>query len=241
MKKHRPFRSLVLVWFAGRSAAAFAATILYQGADFGGAPGAPRPNTDAAAASFKSALQFFSAIDFETLSVGNFATLTVAPGVTATLTGTAANGGISTLSSSTLGFNTTPGGAQFLHLSPLPNNALAAAVFNFAAPVDSFGAYITGLGSASGFLHVAFNDSTAQDLPLAGNAAGGVQFFGFTDFGASISAVSLEIRDTTASFDRIGIDDVALRATGAPEPAAGALLLAGLGGWLGARRRSAGQ
>ena len=235
MKEHSRLRALAIALCVGRSASAFAGLVLFQGTDFGSGPGLPHPFSDAAATSFKSAIGAFSLIDFESAPVGDFATLAVAPGVSLTLTGTASNGGISTLSSSTLGYNITPGGTKFLHLSPPANNPLAAATFGFAAPVDSFGAYITGLGTASGNLHVVFNDSSAQDLSLTGNAAGGVQFLGFTDFGKNISAVSLQIQNTTASFDRIGIDDVLTHAV--PEPATFAFGLALIAAGLGARPR----
>lgn len=238
MKRFLPLRTLAVTLCLGQAPAVLAGLVVFQGSDFGVAPGAPHPNSDAAAAAFKLATGSFSIIDFESAPVGDFDNLALGSGVTASLIGTAPTGGISTLSSTTLGFNTTPGGTKFLHLSPPPNNPLAAAVFSFAAPIDSFGSYLTGLGTASGNLHVAFNDGSSQDLTVAGNAAGGVQFFGFTDLGKSISAVSLEILNTTASFDRIGIDDVITHpATVVPEPATVCFGLALIGACLGTRAR----
>ena len=238
MKTRTRFRSLIAVFCLTQGAAAFAAPIIFQGVDFGTGAANPHPNSDAAAASFKLAIGTFSTTDFESAPVGDFSNLALGSGVAVSLVGTASNGGISTLSSTTLGYNTTPGGTKFLHLSPPANNPLAAAVFAFAAPIDSFGSYLTGLGTASGNLHVAFNDGSAQDLTVTGNAAGGVQFFGFTDFGKSISTVSLQILNTTSSFDRIGIDDVIIHpAAVVPEAATACFGLALIGACLGTRPR----
>lgn len=241
MKRFLSLRRLAVALCLSPGSAALASLTIFQGTDFGVAVGAPRPNSDAAAAAFKLATGVFSIIDFENAPVGDFATLALGSGVSVSLIGTAPNGGISTLSSNTLGFNTTPGGTKFLHLSPPANNPLAAAVFAFTTPIDSFGSYLTGLGTASGNLHLAFNDGSSQDLSVIGNAAGGVQFFGFTDFGKSISSVSLEILNTTSSFDRIGIDDVILHPVAVvPEPATVCFGFALIGACLGIRPRRPG-
>ena len=63
-------------------------------------------------------------IDFEALPLGNFASLQLTPGVTATLSGTDVDGGIvadglGPWGTSTLGYNTTTGGEQFIGFEPI--------------------------------------------------------------------------------------------------------------------------
>jgi hypothetical protein len=138
-------------------------------------------------------------------------------------TDTGADSGIATTNDTTLGYNTTSGGTKHLRVVPLFNSAVVSAQFSFATPVESFGAYLTGLGTASGNLFIQFNDGSSQSLPVAGSASGGVQFFGFTDAGKPISSVTAALTNVGATRDIFGIDDV--RFTFIPEPA-GALSLA---------------
>ena len=108
-------------------------------------------------------------IDFEALSVGNFAALQVAPGVTATLSGTDVDGGIvadglefSSLPGSFwgdaevgVGYNTTTAGEQFIGFEPIFDIGTASLEFSFDFPIQAFGAYITGLGTADGGVKLA--------------------------------------------------------------------------------------
>jgi hypothetical protein len=152
-------------------------------------------------------------IDFEALSLGNFVSLQVAPGVTATLSGTDVEGGIVAdglgfWGTSVLGYNTTTAGEQFIGFEPIFDIGTASIEFSFDFPIQAFGAYITGLGTANGDLFVEFDDGSVQSLPVVGNSSGGVLFFGFTDAGAAIVGVTLELADVFGSRDISGVDDV---------------------------------
>jgi len=218
-----------------------AAPITFDALDAGVGPGGARPNSDAAAAAFDLAadnLGLIGLIDFEGLAIGDFGTMVVAPGVTVTLSGTAASadaGITGTAGSATLGYNTTATGANHLRVVPVFDVGTCSATFDFDRPTEFFGAYLTGLGTANGNLHVLFEDGTNQDLSVMGTGSGGVKFFGFTDAGKSISQVTLELQGVQGSRDIFGIDDVRYEI---PEPSTFAMMaLAGLLGGLAYRRR----
>jgi len=206
----------VLVVAALLCAPAAAQIVRFDGIDPGAQPGAPRPNSNAAAAEFDAAaseLGSIHLIDAEALPLGNFASLEVAPGVTATLTGTTSASGIvqdllGFWGNELYGFNTTAGGRQFFGFEPTYNIETASLELTFDEGVQAFGAYITGLGTSYGNLYVVFHDGSAQALPVTGNASGGVLFFGFTDAGKVIESVKLELRYAITGADVFGVDDI---------------------------------
>ena len=110
----------------------------------------------------------------------------VAPGVT--ITGLNNNGGEQTINNapsggpptSVYGYNTTPGGSQYLGLYG------GNATFAFATPIQAFGAYFTGvqLGGET----ITFSDGLSETVPIP-NFGSGCEFVGFTDAGASITSV----------------------------------------------------
>lgn len=117
------------------------------------------------------------------------------------------------------GGNTTPGGTYYLVMEG------GDAIFNFTKPIDFFGAYFTGLQIAGE--DITFNDGASQQilLPYDYNN-GGMAFAGFTDFGASISSVTI-----TVSNDVIGVDDVLIPAiSSTPLPSTWTMLIAGFAG-----------
>jgi len=237
-----------LICFVACSGHAQAAIIIFSGSDPGVGPGGARPNSNAAAASFDAAagaLGTVNTINFESAPLGNFAALGLGSGVTATLAGTAidSNAGITdVLGDSTLGYNTTAGGSRFLRVVPIFDIGTASATFDFDTPVQAFGTYVTGLGTAAGALHVVFSDGTAQDLSVAGSPSGGVQFFGFTDEGKLISSIQLRLTGVTGSRDIFSVDDVRFVAASeaVPEPSTLAIFaVAGLGAGVYLRRRKA--
>jgi hypothetical protein len=207
---------------------------VFLNGDPGAIPTGPRPNSDAMAARFDAVAGIIGTlhvIDFENLPIGNFTSLTVAPGVTVTLSGTDidADAGIASDDDTILGYNTTPGGNKHLRVVPTLKSPTVSACFSFDSPIQVFGAYLTGVGTANGNLHVVFNDGSQQDLIVPGYTDGGVQFHGFISAGSSISSVTMEMRDLTGdSRDIFGIDDVRFVLT--PEPAT--LLLLSLGSLL---------
>ena len=136
------------------------------------------------------------------------------------------------------GYNTTPGVADGHHLRvvPLLNGGTTTLTFNFSAPIRAFGLDVTGLGTTDGPLHMMFDDGTAHDVPIIGSGAGGLQFVGVDDAGASIRQVSFQFQGVYGgSRDVFGVDDVRF-INSVPEPSS--LLLGALGGLalLGARR-----
>jgi hypothetical protein len=234
---------VTLLTLGGR---ADAGIIVFSGSDPGAGPSDPRPNSDAAAAAFAAAAtQPSQRITFEGLPLGNFSSLAVAPGVTVTLAqmGDTFPAGISNSNSApvTLGYNTTPGGSQFLQYAPTLAVGTSTATFSFANPVQGFGAYFTGLGTNPvNSVHLVFNDGMSEDILLTGNSAGGVQFFGFLDPGASFSSLSVQEGTTATQRDIFGIDDVRLvyapaaaAAAAIPEPATAGLFVLGLAGLAG--------
>ena len=202
--------------------AASAAVVTYEGLDAGAGPTSARPNADAARSSFVTgagALGAVNVLNFEALTPGGFTTATVATGVTATLTGhVESESGIrNEFGNAIEGYNTTAGGSKYLRLIPIFGVGTAKIQFSFTDPIQAFGTYITGLGTASGNLVVTFTDDTVQELAVPGAATGGAKFFGFTDAGKAISAVSLELRNVTAtSRDIFSVDDVQWVESGPP-------------------------
>jgi hypothetical protein len=199
--------------------------VIYQDFDPGADSTDPRPNSIAEAAAFDTAagaLGVVNLIDFETVPLGFATNRVIAPGVVAQFVGTAGGSGIIDGTGTTIqGYNTTLAGSRYLRVDPFTGNS--GVRFNFADPIDAFGAYITGLGTASGNLTAQFTDGSLVVLPIAGDDDGGVQFFGFTNAGASISSVFLRFQG--AASDIFSVDD--LRYVTVPEPST--WLLAGLG------------
>ena len=89
-------RAILAICFAMFIAAsAVDADIIYTGSDNGAGPGDALPGSDAAAALFDAdagAIGAMELCDFESLTPGYFTNLVVAPGVTATTTGTRSPG-----------------------------------------------------------------------------------------------------------------------------------------------------
>ena len=116
--------------------------------------------------------------------------------------------------------------------------------FSFAAGVQFFGAFITGVQSTFFNDTLTFSDGTSQTISITNPSAmaGGVTFLGFTDAGRSITSLTINAGTATTGADFIGVDDVTYQATAVPEPASS--LLVGTGFVLGTtttlrRRRSA--
>lgn len=181
----------------------------FNSSDFGAA--LSQPKTNLAAADFDavaSAVGITNLIDFETVVLGAFSSLSVAPGVTATLINND-KGGISSEQTITYGFNTTIGGSQFLQVRPTFGISTASLNFDFTEPIQGFGTYITGLGTAAGEMKVIFNNSTTQQLIVRGNPFGGSQFWGFIAPETLIRNISLSLSGITSlSRDIFGFDDI---------------------------------
>ena len=159
------------------------AITIYSGNDPGAGPSSPRPNTDSAAAAFTSAaaaLGPVSLITFESLPVGQFSSMVVSPGVTASQTnydtslgGIVMNGYASPTGAPT-GYNITPAGTKFLGFVPQNGIGTARLDFVFSTPVQSWAAYVVGLDpTINGSVAVQFTDGTAFSYPLAETSPAG--------------------------------------------------------------------
>jgi len=211
---------------------ASATPVTFYGSDNGVGPGSPHPGSAAAESAFQAAAGLTSLVNFEGLATSTNPTgLNLGHGATLTVTGNVSGGGLVTSSLSpatTLGYNTTVGGSEFLQMLPDFNSLGATATYNFASGIDAFGAYFTGTESSyPGAISVRFSDGTSQSLALTKTTAGGVVFFGFTDAGADIVSVAISTGATSGTRDIWGMDDVRFAAAPAGVPEPGTLFLAG--------------
>lgn len=244
MTKTRRLAMLAVFALSLGLSSASAGVVTFEGLDAGAGPGDPRPQSAAAAASFQAAAGLLNptqSINFESLPLGEPATdgvpLTVLPGVAVTLQGADHNApagfnfGVTQSPNDVLtGYNTTPGGNQHFAFAPKLDVGTASLTFTFDAPIQAFGAMITGLGTGNGILHMLFDDGVAHDLVITGSTLGGAEFFGFTDAKTSIPTVTLQFQGVTGSSrDVIGVDDVVF-APAIPEPSSFVLTCLGVMG-----------
>lgn len=233
-----------------------AAVVRYDGRDAMAGPNDARPNSQAAHDAFVSAIgQTYFTLTFEGVPTGyaqtlNFTTFKFEQVGTTNQVFTDDVGqytGVTKNDDRTvpeiLGFNTTSGGHTFLRFTPVFDIGTAGATLTFNTPIEYFGAYISGLGSAAGTLNAKFNNGSAQTLHIEGGDGGGVQFFGFTSFGNAITQLDLVLDGVFGTRDIYSIDDVItpLRPDyidngTVPEPTSASLALAALG-LLAVRRR----
>jgi hypothetical protein len=191
----------------------------FSGADPGAGQNDPRPNSERGAAAFDAAareLGPLSVITFEALTEGPFqSALEVAPEVTVSQSGTTSEGGIvngcfmDCATDVRRGYNITPGGEQYLGVPLIFEVGTATLDFSFERPIQAFGTYIIGLGTANGNLSIEFNDGTQRSIAVSGDVRGGSQFMGFADPGASIRRVRFALRNVAGgSRDNFSLDDV---------------------------------
>jgi hypothetical protein len=233
--------------------AASASTITFTGKDAGVSYGGPFTNSDIAHAAFDALIvgngQTLNLIDFEGAPVGAFTSLNLGNGVSASFTNQGAASGISNQNPSGFGtFDTTRPGTEYILFQTLavsqPATTTATLTFTFANPINSFGAYISGLGNDAPF-NYQFNDATGQVTITASGLSNGfneVQFLGFTDFGQAISSVALNLTDVPPNANinwlySVGIDDVNYSAA-VPEPASLLLLGTGVAALVARRRKT---
>ena len=110
----------------------------------------------------------------------------------------------------TCGYNTSPGGSNFLLLFG------GTATFSFSTGTDAFVAYLTGV--QNGGETISFSDGTSESVAIPSPGfGGGTAFVGFMDPGKSIASITINVNN-----DIVGVDDVRYLAS-VPEPASLAL------------------
>jgi hypothetical protein len=215
--------------------------ITYSGQDDGASNLGPWPNSAAAQAAFLAAaagLSPVSTMTFEPpVALGYYSPiLNAGPGVSIALTGPNFGDGFSGISTTTFGglygFNTTPGGAQWLGFPG------GTATFTFTHPTEYFGFWLTGLQTIfTAQETVAYNGADGQTLNIPINVNGGAQYFGFTDAGNAFTSVTINNVSTANGADAWGIDDVSYNGASTPEPSSLLLLGSGVLGLAGVVRR----
>ncbi|MEO0632727.1 MAG: VPLPA-CTERM sorting domain-containing protein [Pseudomonadota bacterium] len=179
--------------------------------------------------------------DFEGFASGTGTPLSLTfPGssgaITATLSGTGtdigSSGGAGRFATSGSNYVETPGGGDF--------------VIDFSSAISAFGFYGTDLGDIGNDLVITLRNSvtsalTALTVDVMGSPNGSLIFWGFTDTTESYDQITFD--NVPGSGDVFGFDDMTIgdvtqiiNPPGVPLPAAGWMLIAGLGG-LGLMRR----
>jgi hypothetical protein len=234
------------------SVASFASTVtVFNGIDLNVASGSALPNSNAAQGQFAAAVnglgQPLHTIDFESLATGAISgSLSLGQGASLSLANANAGAGISNTQNSVGMFNTTSGGGNYFAFetmyTPVGTTTTATATFTFASPIDSFGAYFTGLDTDAVF-SINFFDGTSESL-LPSLGTNSAEFFGFTSPGQSISSVTLSMTDVPPATGGnsswayfAGVDDVQF--SNVPEPGSLALVALALSGLLLTHRKRA--
>ena len=216
--------------------------VTYSGKDPNIAINGPHPNSDAAAAQLKAAAGSVETITFEDAPMGDFSSLTVGPGVVLHLTNTANLAPARGITDNTYGglFNTTPGGSKFVVGEAGSGAGPQTFTFVFSQPIDAFGTYIPGDWlSDEAPTTCEFNDGSNHSIPIpllppSESNPSNYCYFGFTDFGTSISSVTIKTVYTHPNPQPgwsyswfYALDDVSYHTAPVPEPGTLSLLLAG--------------
>jgi hypothetical protein len=208
MFKHAAFHAVALaVAMSTISSVASAQFTTFTGWDLGAST--PGVNSIAARNAFLAATGGSMTLDFES---------TVPSGLTIT------GGAIGTAAEqcNLFGCNTTPGGSAFLGLG-------GATRFDFATPINYFGAFFGGMQVENSLIRVFFGSGN-QEVPLDHDYSyflapptGGTGFYGFS------SAQGISRVDVITGYDYVGLDDgIFGSSTVVPEPSTYALMAAGL-------------
>jgi len=153
---------------------AYAAVTVFNGSDNGVSSAGPFTNSAASQASFLAAAGAYGSVStngFEATPLGYNASFSM-PGVAITVAapnyGPSFSGVAVADQGALYAFNTTSGGANWFGFPG------GSATFNFAAPTNSFGFYLTGLQTTFGAgVTVTQLDGTSATYSIASNSGGG--------------------------------------------------------------------
>lgn len=195
-----------------------ASLMIYSGTDDGAVDFASMLNSQAAAASFDTATQNLSIIDFESalpvgVSITGGSTQNTVPG-----------------SFNLYGGNTTSGGSFFRYGS-------GTWTFDFTTGIDSFGAYFAGLqGNVVGQQTITYSNGSSMTVNIPQLTTGGA-FVGFTDLGESITQLSFNFINDLVTMDDVRFGVSSSTPTSVPEPSSLIILALGLLGFTTRRLR----
>jgi hypothetical protein len=218
---------------------AFANADLFHGQDEGVNFSDPRPNSEAAHASFIAAAGLLGSLSVETFEdqeIGDPSVVALGGGVTLSMDNFQDGDGIITgPQTAAYGFNTTPGGEKYLSFNADDNFRPCVAQLTFDQPISSFGAYISGVGTTLGFTRIRWNDGTDHEYTMTGDNDGGCEYFGFTGPQTVTQITILIDLQADSAYDVVGLDDFEYARSAVPEPAS--VVALSLGGLALLRRR----
>ena len=212
MNNRSAFCSLLLSTFLCQFVLGQSSLEQFLGADPGVSSSASLPNSDEARTMFLAAADLIGAvttIDFESLLADNSIDVEMPIALDSVLTLSGSDGYSLRISDGNSMMNQFDGfatsGEQALWSTSFGDN-FRTLTFDFSEPVNSFGLFISGQGTAGGSeLNLQFDDGQMQTFNLNGGLGGGAFYFGVTNFGTSFN--QLTITQDNAG-DGFRIDDV---------------------------------